>query len=153
MVMMTPLSNGLRALGLALALVMMGPVALARDYIVAVVESEPITNLEVQLTARWRALLANLPAPNPTPAELRRTLDQVIVDRVLYELSRVSDRDPVRMNSTKPLAVWRGNWASHRRHCKAARRRVASAPRPHANSLGAINRFAVWPSEWCPVAS
>ena len=57
--MMTPLSNGLRALGLALALVMMGPMALARDYIVAVVEAEPITNLEVQLTARWRALLAD----------------------------------------------------------------------------------------------
>lgn len=92
--MMTPLSNGLRALGLALALVMMGPMALARDYIVAVVEAEPITNLEVQLTARWRALLASLPPPNPTPAQLRSTLDQVIVDRVLYELSRGSDREP-----------------------------------------------------------
>lgn len=60
------------------------------DYIVAVVNSDPITNQEVQLEVKRVALqLAQQGKPTPAPAELRRlVLERMINDRAQLQLAR-----------------------------------------------------------------
>lgn len=86
------------ALGLALTMAMWGaasayaqqaPAPRTADYIVAVVNSEPITNLEVQARReRIEAQLSRQGTPPPRADVLREVLDRLILERAQLQLAR-----------------------------------------------------------------